>query len=68
MDSWFLTSAQLETGRPFHFLYSSVILRYRAFLTASPLGKEPFFVTLRKLGLTASILLAVYMTLRTALP
>lgn len=68
MDSWFLTTAQFATGRPFHFLYSSLTRRYRAFLTASSPGKEPFFVTLRKLEFTASILLVVYRTLRTALP
>ena len=68
MDSWFLTIAQFETGRPFHFLYNSVTLRYRAFMTASSLGNEPFFVTLRKLEFTASMEFVVYMTLRTALP
>ncbi len=42
IEGWFLTSAQFDTGRPFHFLYNSVILRYMAFRTASSLGKEPF--------------------------
>ena len=68
MDSWFLTSAQFATGRPFHFLYSSLTRRYRAFITASSPGNEPFFVTFRKLEFTASILFVVYRTLRTALP
>ena len=66
--SWFLTRAQLGTGRLFHFLYSSVIRRYKAFKTASSLGKEPFFVTFLKLELTASMAFVVYMTFLTALP
>ncbi len=27
IESWFLTSAQFGTGRPFHFLYSSMMRR-----------------------------------------
>ena len=68
IESWFLTSAQFDTGRPFHFLYNSVILRYKAFRTASSLGKEPFFVTFLKLELTDSMAFVVYITFRTALP
>ena len=44
------------------------IRRYSAFLTASSLGKDPFFVTFRKLEFTVSIAFVVYITLRTALP
>ena len=46
----------------------TVTRRYNAFLTASSLGKAPFFVTFRKLEFTASIAFVVYITFRTALP
>ena len=46
----------------------TVVRRYNAFLTVSSLGKAPFFVTLRKLELTASIAFVVYMISLTALP
>ena len=49
VSNWFRTSAQLFSGRPFHFLYSSPIRKYNSFSNAFSFGKAPFFVTLRKL-------------------